>query len=65
MAGGQQFESGSVGVLLLLAADQLSLVNFGAYLVCASWYRHKEVEMTSLGEVGGEINGPKISNGIM
>ncbi|KAL6318028.1 hypothetical protein AAG906_031089 [Vitis piasezkii] len=35
----------------------LSVVNFGVYLVCASWYRYKKVEVKQLGSSAGDDEG--------
>lgn len=33
------------------------MVNFGVYLVCASWYRYKKVEVKQLGSSAGDDEG--------
>ncbi|KAF8405125.1 hypothetical protein HHK36_010023 [Tetracentron sinense] len=33
----------------------LSVLNFGLYLVCASWYRYKNVEVKQVGNIGGDV----------
>lgn len=35
----------------------LSVLNFGFYLICASWYKYKKVEMMEIDDAHGKIDG--------